>query len=743
MEPYVEIRSLMQRQTKLRTLYAAILLFALAVISPPLIQINRFRNTLTDSLTRALGRKVTCGDIHLHLLPRPGFDITNLSVADDPSYGAEPILVAGEVKADLRLASFWSRRIEVAHLTLKYPSLNVALQADGHWNIEPLLVRAAQAKTAPTTKVQAEARPRFPYIEAESGRINFRSGAHKLAFAITDSDFSLWLESEDKWNIRFKARPMRTDANLTDTGNVVVNGSFGRAEELHSIPLSLQVQIEKMQLGQLTTLLFGQDKGWRGEMSAVGQFSGTTSNIEYTSKLLVRGFHRYDIQMPGSVDLPLSCSGKLAMFPKATNVDSEQMASGFECVMPFASGELKVTKILSTNGPPDQNLHLQALHVPVTALIPILKQMKYALPSDLLGTGGLNADFMVHHDVHTWIWDGSGVLNDVELQSQTLGQQLKVTSITFGAGCVNQTDRKDTQSRPGCTPRGKHLGQIPHARTVHFDPFVLVSGTNEGTNIEGDIDEMGTHFHAKGIVATKTLAAETLMLGLRPIIMDMDGPVNFDLDLDHNWTGFTPVRITGNLRLIKNTINLPGSTATIDITNASIQLANENISIKNLAAVLHGTNTIIQGEITLPRDCVLSTCTVKFALKSNSIDLSKWSPYLAQQTSSNARSSNAAEFFSMFKETMWFRQGAKGSWHTGSLILDGVQLTNAKALMEWKDSKLTFSEIHGVAKKVHGPSWTSDFDGILPNSSVHLVFLSPTSKTIRLKEVLEQLEKPH
>jgi len=34
----------------------------------------------------------------------------------------------------------------------------------------------------------------------------------KLAFAITEADFAVWLESDDKWNIRMKARPMRTDA---------------------------------------------------------------------------------------------------------------------------------------------------------------------------------------------------------------------------------------------------------------------------------------------------------------------------------------------------------------------------------------------------------------------------------------------------------------------------------------------------------------------------------------------------
>jgi len=69
---------------------------------------------------------------------------------------------------------------------------------------------------------------------------------------------------------------------------VAVNGSFGRAELLRSIPLEINVQIEKMQLGQLSTLLLGHDKGWRGEISASSQFSGMVGNIVYNSNLLVR-----------------------------------------------------------------------------------------------------------------------------------------------------------------------------------------------------------------------------------------------------------------------------------------------------------------------------------------------------------------------------------------------------------------------------------------------------------------------
>ena len=66
------------------------------------------------SISAAVGRSVDIGSVHLRLLPRPGFDLENLVVYDDPAFGAEPMLRAGEVTADLRLTSLVRGRLEIA-----------------------------------------------------------------------------------------------------------------------------------------------------------------------------------------------------------------------------------------------------------------------------------------------------------------------------------------------------------------------------------------------------------------------------------------------------------------------------------------------------------------------------------------------------------------------------------------------------------------------------------------------------
>src|SRR5438874_622290 len=153
---------------------AAIFVAVVAAFLPPFINANRFRKRLTASASGALGRSVTLGDVRVRLLPRPGFDIREFVVADDPAFSAEPLLRAEQVTATLRILSLWRGRFEIAQLDLSSPSLNLVRNNHGDWNIESLLRYTSSLRTSPTAQTKRQAAPRFPYIQAPSGRINFK-----------------------------------------------------------------------------------------------------------------------------------------------------------------------------------------------------------------------------------------------------------------------------------------------------------------------------------------------------------------------------------------------------------------------------------------------------------------------------------------------------------------------------------------------------------------------------------------
>ncbi len=146
--------------TRKKVVAIVLVVLALCIFLPPNINGARFKNRLASTLSAALGREVKVGSVKYRLFPRPGFDLYDFKVMDDPAFGAEPLLFCGKVTADLRLTSLWQGRLEIANLKLTDdvapPSLNLVYARD-HWNLESLLLRVEQVPTAPTAKRQRRA----------------------------------------------------------------------------------------------------------------------------------------------------------------------------------------------------------------------------------------------------------------------------------------------------------------------------------------------------------------------------------------------------------------------------------------------------------------------------------------------------------------------------------------------------------------------------------------------------------
>ena len=200
-----------------------LLLVLLLAFIPPLINASRFQLRIASNISASIGRPVHFDRVSPVLLPLPGFTLENFVVDEDPAFGSEPILRAGEVRATLRLSSLW-RHVEFSKISLSAgsagidPSVNLVRNPDGHWNIESLLLQASHIQAAPTAQTYSSPARRFPYIEATGARLNLKLGQIKTPFSLTDADFALWLPEPHQWHIRIEAHPIRTDTAPGDTG---------------------------------------------------------------------------------------------------------------------------------------------------------------------------------------------------------------------------------------------------------------------------------------------------------------------------------------------------------------------------------------------------------------------------------------------------------------------------------------------------------------------------------------------
>lgn len=271
---------------------------------------QRLRGRVSLSMSQALGRSVEIGWVRLHFLPRLGFDLSNVVIHDDPSFGTEPLLRAPEVTAWLSIGALLRGKLAIASLTLSDASLNLTRNAQGKWNLQDLVERTSRSSLAPTGSGRQQGRAAFPYIEAARARINFKSGMEKIHFALADAEFGLWQDSENTWGARLKATPIRTDANLTDTGVIKVDGLWHRAAEAHQIPLQFSFQWKQAQIGQLSTLVYGQDKSWRGNLAISGSVVGRPEHLKITADATIDGFRRQDIFGYGDLRLAAHCAAE-------------------------------------------------------------------------------------------------------------------------------------------------------------------------------------------------------------------------------------------------------------------------------------------------------------------------------------------------------------------------------------------------------------------------------------------------
>src|SRR5271166_4404670 len=426
--------------TSRRLVCAALLLIVLgALLLPPFINGNRYRKRVADAIGRALGREVSVSNIELKLLPRPGLVLSNFVVADDPAYGAEPMLRAATVTAYLRLASLWGGRLEIGTLALESPSLNLVRRPDGHWNLEELVERTAQVPSAPTAKTRPEARPRFPYVKASAGRINFKLGQVKKAFAFTDADFALWLESESQWGIRLEGRPMRTDLGISDTGTLKLDGRFQRGSALQNTPINFRITLAGGPLGQLTTLIYGHDRGWRGAVSSNATLTGTPAALGITLDAQVDDFRRYDISLGEALRLRVHCTGKYSS-PDDTLRD-------VQCESPVGPGILRVRGSAQGWLGEAYDLGISAEQVPAERLVALARHVKKDLPPDLTATGDVEAVFTVRKlRGGLPVWGGGGRSEQLALHAEVLKRDLEVGEVQFVAPAAASLTSKSKRS---------------------------------------------------------------------------------------------------------------------------------------------------------------------------------------------------------------------------------------------------------------------------------------------------------
>jgi hypothetical protein len=638
--------------------------------------------------------------VKIRLLPHPGFDLEDFVVHDDPAFGAEPMLRASEVTASLRIVSLLRGRLEIARLSLTEPSLNLARNPAGHWNLENLVERAERIPIAPTSKAKTEKRPGFPYIEADRGRINFKFGPEKKPYALTEADFALWQDAENAWGVRLKARPMRTDFNLSDTGMVTVNGSWQRAATLRDTPLQFTLQWDRAQLGQVTKLAYGNDKGWRGEVKLFTTFNGTPANLDIAAAASVQDFRRYDIFGGGDLRLGTDCSGRYS------SVD--HTLSEISCSTPMGAGAIVATG--SINGPfssHNYDLRLTAQDLPIQSLIALARHAKQGIPDDLIASGELNGNLKLRRSAGARpgevIWEGNGETTGFELASKLNKTGLVLGRIPFAVS-------------PAMRLKSRSSREIVPVAETHFEvgPFDLALGRPTPAAVRGWASRSGYSFVVQGDAQVQRLLQVARMVGIPVPQPAAEGLAQLDLLVAGAWSGFVAPRATGKAQLHSVHAEVRGLNAPLEITSANLVLTSDQISVQNLTASIADSSW--RGSLALPRPCTPDSCPVRFDLHADEIATDR----LNQLINPHIRKQPWYRFLSSPPAGVPYllTVHATGKLTANRLLVRKLVASRLSANVELDKGKLRLSDLHAdVLGGKHVGEWQANFTAKPPEYS--------------------------
>jgi uncharacterized protein involved in outer membrane biogenesis len=645
----------------------ALLLLALFLIRP---QSGLLHRKVAESLSMELGRRVEMAAVHIRFLPRPGLELENLAIYDNPQFGAEPLLRSPDVSAWLRVTSLLRRRIEISSLSLSDASLNLSRNSDGKWNFEELVERASKSSTAPTTAGKRESRRIFPYIEARHARINFKDGVEKTHFAFTNAEFSLWQEAENQWGMRLRASPIRTDANLTDTGVISVNGIWQRAAVLSDTPVQFSLDWKQAQIGQMSRLLFGTDKEWRGSAALSSHFSGTLKNLQITSEASIDQLRRQD--MPAGTDFAVAaqCSAEYNSDQRSlTNVD---------CSSPIGDGSLELKG--SAAGIPfsSYNLTLIAKNAPVQSALELLRHVNQTVPRDLNATGNMDLAFSLRRGSSSTAAQllGEGEATSVRLSSQA-GTELILGRVPFGLVTPSSTSKSQAVA-------------VDNFPELQIGPINIALGRPAPIQAHLSISRSGYTASVRGEAGLKRVLRASQMLRLPAPQVSAEGTTTLDLNVAGAWDLETPT-ITGTAQIRSVHAQIRGMNSPFQIRRADLAIVNDAVRVKNLDAFAAGSTW--RGSLVIPRPCATpETCRIQFHLRSaeaSALALNRlfnplaakrpWYKILAIGSSSN--------YFA--------KATATGSVAIDKLILGGAVCTRFSGDLDLEKSKLSLTNAQG------------------------------------------------
>src|SRR5215472_4414157 len=405
----------------LRNILIAVgVLMVLLITAPFLIPVNRFRPTIEERASAALGRKVQVGDLSLSLL-RGALTAKDLSVGDDPKFSPSPFLTAKSLNVGVEmLPLIFSKQLNVTGVRIEEPQVTLLRNPAGEWNYStmggsgsaPAGQKQGAASSAPAVTIKKLELVNVKIILGNTGSQRRTTYDH---VNVTASDFSM----DSKF-------PVMVTADLPGGGNMHLDGNVGPLdrEDATLTPVDAKLHVAGLNLASMGVLDPSLGLGGIVDMDTTlanqGGFAQTNGTVKLSKALLVQG------GSAAGVPLNVNYSTKYDLRKNSGVLNPSTVKIG------AATAKLNGT-YASQGETTVVDLKLSGESMPAKDLEAFLPAIGVRLPQGAsLTTGTINTNLNIKGPTNKLVTDGNIGLFNATLAGFDLGSKMSAVSALTG-----------------------------------------------------------------------------------------------------------------------------------------------------------------------------------------------------------------------------------------------------------------------------------------------------------------------
>jgi AsmA protein len=286
--------------------------------------LNSNKDWVRGQVEASLGREVGFDEVGVSLFPSIGARVKNLRIAEDPRYGKEDFVRAGDVQVAVKVIPALFGSIEVSKIVLDAPAVNVT-RDDAGFNFDTIGKKAegaAPAEAKPTPGAPPEAKPGQPtakeaaafivsLMRIRDGEIHYvdKTKASAADLRIRDLDF----EASDvslTSPISVEIAAALFDAEKQNFSLEGTLGPLGEPADVQKAPLDAKLTLDPLDVEKLRKSLPAAAKqippglGLSGPVKLAAGLSGSLARLDVKDLDLgaaVFGAPKRNLTVKGSV----------------------------------------------------------------------------------------------------------------------------------------------------------------------------------------------------------------------------------------------------------------------------------------------------------------------------------------------------------------------------------------------------------------------------------------------------------